>query len=111
MQIYICDQDEVNNNFCNSTEIGEFIVTPNNTELAKNLIFTTAIHLKDPGQPIHYDIKNTGYYCVTTSAFTSGQTYSAILEFRNAYGELPAAQIAKLPFYGGITIAYAVIGA
>lgn len=37
--------------------------------------------------------------------------YTATVEFRNAYGELPAAQIAKLPFYGGITIVYAVIGA
>jgi hypothetical protein len=36
--------------------------------------------------------------------------YTAAVEFRNAYGELPAAQIAKLPFYGGITIVYAVIG-
>ena len=32
------------------------------------------------------------------------------MTFRNAYGELPAAQIAKLPFYGGLTIVYAVIG-
>lgn len=36
--------------------------------------------------------------------------YKAAVEFRNAYGELPAAQIAKLPFYGGLTIVYAVIG-
>lgn len=35
--------------------------------------------------------------------------YTATVEFRNAYGELPAAQIAKLPFYGGITLVYAVI--
>lgn len=33
-----------------------------------------------------------------------------MVEFRNAYGELPAAQIAKLPFYGGLTIVYAVVG-
>lgn len=33
-----------------------------------------------------------------------------MVEFRNAYGELPAAQIAKLPFYGALTIVYAVIG-
>lgn len=32
------------------------------------------------------------------------------MEFRNSYGELPAAQIAKLPFYGGLTITYAVLG-
>lgn len=36
--------------------------------------------------------------------------YKGAVIFRNAYGELPAAQIAKLPFYGGLTIAYAVIG-
>lgn len=40
----------------------------------------------------------------------SGDDYKAVVEFRNAYGELPAAQIAKLPFYGGLTIVYAVIG-
>lgn len=36
--------------------------------------------------------------------------YTALVEFRNAYGELSGAQIAKLPFYGGLTIVYAVIG-
>lgn len=37
--------------------------------------------------------------------------YEVIVEFRNAFGELQAAQIAKLPFYGGIAILYAVVGA
>jgi len=55
-------------------------------------------------------VKKTGYYCVGTTAF-SQDDYTAIVEFRNAFGELPAAQIAKLPFYGGLTITYAVIGA
>jgi hypothetical protein len=55
-------------------------------------------------------VKKTGYYCVGTTAF-SNDDYTAIVEFRNAFGELPAAQIAKLPFYGGLTITYAVIGA
>lgn len=84
----------------------------NVTEISKNLLFTKAVHLKDPGLPINYAIKKTGYYCVGTTAFSpSDVTYTATVEFRNAYGELPAAQIAKLPFYGGITIVYAVIGA
>lgn len=41
----------------------------------------------------------------------SGQDYKAVVTFRNSYGELPAAQIAKLPFYGALAIVYAVIGA
>lgn len=84
----------------------------NATEISKNLIFTKAVHLKDPGLPINYEIKKTGYYCVGTTAFSPPTVeFTATVEFRNAYGELPAAQIAKLPFYGGITIVYAVIGA
>ena len=96
--------------FCNATQIGEFILSPNATD-SKNLIFTKAVHLTNPGDPINYGIKNTGYYCVGTTAFTpSDVQYTATVEFRNAYGEMPAAQIAKLPFYGGITIVYAVVG-
>lgn len=66
-----------------------------------------AIHLEDP-KPIHYSIKKTGYYCVVTDSF-SAERYNAVTEFRNAYGELPATQIPKMPFYGGMSILYAVV--
>lgn len=83
----------------------------NATEHSQNLIYTTAIHLKDPSQPINYEIKKTGYFCVGSTGYTpEGIEYKAVVEFRNAFGELPAAQIAKLPFYGGLAIVYAVIG-
>lgn len=109
---YICDQETINNGFCNSNHTGEFLFQPNATDLSKNALYTKAINLKDPGPPTNYPIVKTGYYCVGTTAFSpSDVEYTATVEFRNAYGELPAAQIAKLPFYGGITIVYAVIGA
>ncbi|KAL2075581.1 hypothetical protein VTL71DRAFT_524 [Oculimacula yallundae] len=109
---FICDTESIDNGFCNSNHTGEFLMAPNATEISKNLLFTKAVHLKDPGLPINYAIKKTGYFCVGTTAFSpSDVQYTATVEFRNAYGELPAAQIAKLPFYGGITIVYAVIGA
>ena len=57
---------------------------------------------------MNYPVKKTGYYCVGTYGF-SAEDYRAVVEFRNAYGELQAAQIAKLPFYGGLTIVYAVM--
>lgn len=79
----------------------------NATEKSKNLILTDAIHLKD-SKPIKYEIKKTGYYCVLTDKYTAND-YTAVVEFRNAYGELPATQIPKLPFYGGITILYALV--
>jgi len=109
---YICDTETINNGYCNSNHTGEFLMAPNATDLSKNALYTKAIHLKDPGPTINYPILKTGYYCVGTTAFSpSNVEYTAMVEFRNAYGELPAAQIAKLPFYGGITIVYAVIGA
>lgn len=59
-------------------------------------------------------IKNTGYYCVGTVSESTNEwngDFNGYAEFREAYGELPAAQIPKLPFYGILTIAYAVMGA
>jgi Lung seven transmembrane receptor len=83
----------------------------NATERSNNMIYTEAVHLKDPGQPVNYEIKKTGYFCVGSAGYTpEGIEYIATVEFRNAFGELPAAQIAKLPFYGGLTIVYAVVG-
>lgn len=37
--------------------------------------------------------------------------FEAVVEFRNAYGELSATLIPQLPFYGGITIVYALMAA
>jgi hypothetical protein len=101
----------VKNGYCNGTEIGEFILAQNATDISKNLVETQAVDLTN-SQPIHYNVKSTGYYCIDTIAYSKEDLeYTAIVEFRNAYGELPAAQIAKLPFYGGLTIVYAVVGA
>jgi hypothetical protein len=67
-----------------------------------------AVHLKDP-PAINYPIKRTGYYCVGTFGYDV-EEYSAVVEFRNAFGELPAAQIVKLPFYAAFTLVYALLG-
>ena len=36
--------------------------------------------------------------------------YNAIVEWRNAFGELNAAEYPKLAFYGALAIVYALIG-
>ena len=94
--------------FCKDEQLGEFILSTNASE-SKSPVISQTIHTKDPGDPLRYEVKRTGYYCVGTYAPEESE-YKAVIEFRNAYGELPAAQIAKLPFYGGLTIVYAVIG-
>ncbi|KAF6814397.1 lung seven transmembrane domain-containing protein [Colletotrichum sojae] len=106
-KIGICQDQYVQKGFCNETDIGNFIIDPEAAAKSKNMIETKAIHLKKP-QSTKYMIHKTGYYCVLTDRFTSDE-YTAVVEFRNAYGELPATQIPKLPFYGGITILYALV--
>ncbi|KAI4092543.1 MAG: hypothetical protein LQ344_003389 [Seirophora lacunosa] len=105
---YVCTQPNIDRKFCNSTQLGEFILSPNASD-SRNQIMSKKINLKDPQVP-KYDVKRTGYYCVSSFPFTEDAQYKGRIEFRNAYGKLPAAQIPKLPFYAGITIVYAVIG-
>ncbi|KAM4055374.1 lung seven transmembrane receptor domain-containing protein [Hirsutella rhossiliensis] len=107
MQLELCHDESVQNGRCNSTDLGQFILAPNATEKSNAVILTKAIHLNDPA-PVKYAIKKTGYYCVITDVFTA-ETYGLVTEFRNAYGELLATQIPKLPFYGGMTILYALV--
>ncbi|KAI7462567.1 integral membrane protein [Hortaea werneckii] len=104
---FICDQTNVDAGFCSKDDVGSFILADNATDVSKSEIISETIHLKDP-KAVNYHIAHTGYYCVGTYAF-SEHDYTAVVEFRNAFGELPAAQIAKLPFYAAITVVYAFL--
>lgn len=103
----ICDPENVAKNLCKEEDIGKWILAQNATEKAQSLILTQAVHLKN-SSPINYPIKKTGYYCVAAYGY-SEDDFMGVVEFREAYGELPATQIPKLPFYGGITILYAIV--
>ena len=104
----ICDASNVDAKICTEDQLGSFVLTDNATDVSTSPIISKAIHLNDP-DALKYPVRKTGFYCVSTYAY-SGEDYKAVVTFRNSYGELPAAQIAKLPFYGGLTIVYAVIG-
>ncbi|KAI0851774.1 lung seven transmembrane receptor-domain-containing protein [Daldinia vernicosa] len=107
-KVLICDEESIKAGFCKDTDIGKWILSPNATEKSENFILTEAIHLNS-SHPIHYEIKKTGYYCIAAYGFGNTNEFMGVAEFREAYGELPATQIPKLPFYGGITILYAVV--
>ncbi|KAM5345543.1 hypothetical protein ACJ41O_011404 [Fusarium nematophilum] len=105
----VCDKDFVEQGLCNTTDIGKFILDQDADKKSSTLILTKAVHL-NKASPINYSIKKTGFYCVVTQGFKTDK-YEAVVEWRNAYGELQATQIPKLPFYGGMTILYALIAA
>ncbi|XP_014554017.1 hypothetical protein COCVIDRAFT_106194 [Bipolaris victoriae FI3] len=113
---YICDDESIKLKLCNETHKGEWVLAEDVDNISQMYIRTAAINLNDP-KPINYPISTgekkvsikTGYYCVAAAAQDSRLQYEAVVVFRNAYGELQAAQIAKLPFYGGITLVYFLV--
>ena len=106
-KIFVCGDPEVSANLCKQEQLGEFILDAETEAKSHNPVITKSIHLKEP-EEIIYPVKKTGYYCVLTWA-PEGTDYKAKAEFRNAYGELQASQIAKLPFYGALTVVYALL--
>ncbi|KAK2744383.1 hypothetical protein FQN57_004278 [Myotisia sp. PD_48] len=104
----LCDPKNVEKKLCDETALGSYILSPNATQNSKSPIYSRAMDLTNP-EPIKYPVAKTGFYCVSTYPF-SGKEYKGVIVFRNAYGELPATQVPKLPFYGGLTIVYAVLG-
>ncbi|KAF9776496.1 hypothetical protein IL306_005310 [Fusarium sp. DS 682] len=105
----VCGEDFVKQGYCNKTDIGKFILNPDVDKKSSSVVLTKAVHLNDAA-PINYAIKKTGYYCVLTDVVNT-KKYDLVVEFRNAYGELEATQIPKLPFYGGMSILYALLAA
>ncbi|KKA27368.1 hypothetical protein TD95_004927 [Thielaviopsis punctulata] len=105
--LVLCDNAQIAAGTCKQSDYGQFLLSPNATSSSLTLIHNQAVHLNNP-HVNSYPIKKTGYYCVFTEPFTT-EKYDAVAVFRNAYGELPATQVPKLPFYGGITILYAVV--
>ncbi len=105
--MFICDTASVERGLCTQEHFGEFLV---NNSTRPGSIFTKAVDLSEP-KPYKYYITETDYYCVATFGMGDQVQYNAIVEWRNAFGELNAAEYPKLPFYGGLAIVYALIGA
>jgi hypothetical protein len=108
VQVTICDDENVKIGLCDKDGLGSYILAENATDKSRSPLVSMAVHLKDP-KPIKYPVARTGFYCVSTHAYF-GDDYKGVVSFRNAYGELAAPLIPKLPFYGALTIVYAVIG-
>uniref|UniRef100_A0A1E5RGT7 Membrane protein PTM1 n=1 Tax=Hanseniaspora osmophila TaxID=56408 RepID=A0A1E5RGT7_9ASCO len=130
---YICDDYAIDLNMCNSSQKNEFIVTDkiydpetdtNKTSAAE--IFTFHQNYKGfyhgdgssneeeageaavQDQIFKYSVQKTGYYCVTTYSSKADLKYKAVVNFRNAFGQLPASEVNNLALYGLLAVFYAV---
>ena len=105
----ICDETTLAEELCIEEDRGQFLIDPTARNDTRLSILTKSVNLDDP-LPMRYDIKHTSYYCVSTLSLDT-KDYQGVVEFRNSYGELPAAEYFNLPFYGALAIVYVVIGA
>lgn len=106
---YICDSSAISDSLCTEDQYGLFIVANETTEDPLYAqIYTTKVELQNP-QAIHYPVRKTGYYCVSTFMSDPSNDFKAAVVFQNAYGKLPATQIPKLLFFGFAALAYAVV--
>lgn len=131
--IYLCDASAVNDGLCTSTQQGRFLLNTENGTTDGTSIYSEGISFLQSSpavgnndnnndtlnglsdaHPVKYTVNSTGYYCVSVApvgntAWTAH--YDAVVEFRNAYGELPGSDYPKLLFYGALSIIYLIIGA
>lgn len=111
---YICDEYAIDLGLCDSSHKNEYIVhdtildptTGENKTLSSTVstFYQTEIGKHDPD----YKVLSTGYYCIATYSSDDSAKFSGTINFRNAFGQLPAAEINKLPLYGLLAIFYLV---
>ena len=103
---FICDDYAINDlKLCKEEQKGQFIVNANQTYFT---ILTSQITQLGPVKEISYPINETGYYCVSTFSVDKDAKYRGTINFQNAFGQLNASEIPKLPAYGILTLCYAI---
>lgn len=105
---YICTDHLVNEGLCTPDQMYQFIVNDNITTSAP--VKTTV--LTDLGtNDFSYVVGETGYYCIAAINPPFGgklNNFEMIVNFHNAFGNLPASQIPLLALYGLLAVVYAV---
>ncbi|CDK28035.1 unnamed protein product [Kuraishia capsulata CBS 1993] len=106
---YLCSEELVAKGLCDTSELYQFIVNKNVTPKAEIL---TSFLTSYGDNGLRYNISKTGYYCVACSSpldlGKSQNEFIVQVNFQNSYGNLPAAEIPKLKFYGLLAVLYAV---
>lgn len=105
---YVCDEGAIASNMCKKEQLGEFIISPSVNKTSYAEMLTKKVGIQKP-QAVRYNLKKSGFYCVSTVASSRHLKFKGAALFHNAFGELSASQIPKLPFYGGMALAYALI--
>lgn len=111
---YVCDDYAIELSLCDAEHKNEFIVrdiaydpfTETNRTLVNQVMTfsqdTVGLH------DTKYPVLKTGYFCVAAISSSDNTKFNAVINFRNAYGNLAAAEVNKLPLYGLLAIGYVI---
>lgn len=102
----LCQDREIDMGLCGPLDHNRFLFD----RLLNYTLYFNGVYNLDTRDPVKVDITQTGYYCIEAlSIDPSNRYFSADVEFRNAYGQLTAADYPKLAFYAGVSLYYAVV--
>ncbi|CAG8731150.1 15595_t:CDS:2, partial [Gigaspora margarita] len=94
-------------NHCSESQLGSIIFDKNASSITTHVFISTATS----DQSYIYHVNKTGFYCVAAlPSNKTSQNFIIKIDWRNPYGELPASDYPKLPFYGLLSLVYLVIG-
>ncbi|CAG8433805.1 12494_t:CDS:10 [Ambispora gerdemannii] len=112
-KVLICNKEALEKKYCNDTQYGSFIVPDKDPGTLDTKAFKFSGTSGTSETKYTYNkVEKTGYYCVAATKVEEdgGGTFSAIIDWRNPYGELPGSDYPKLPFYGLLSLVYLGIG-
>ncbi|KAL6926084.1 hypothetical protein ACO0SA_002652 [Hanseniaspora valbyensis] len=110
----ICDEEAIANDMCNSTQKNQFLIEPEiydpitETNKTANAEILTFYQNHTGLYDLKYKVEKSGYYCALTFANNGNLKYSSVVNFRNAFGQLPASEVNNLALYGLLAVFYAV---
>lgn len=104
IRYYVCSDKAIELGLCDNSQRGNFLTDGD----VSNTTVATGLADRLGKVPLTYHVERTGYYCVATFTGT-GDTLVGNVNFQNAFGNLSASEIPKLPAYGILTVCYAVM--
>ncbi|TPX39806.1 hypothetical protein SeMB42_g03850 [Synchytrium endobioticum] len=117
-QLVICGTaDTIKSGACPESDKGKVIVNttsshPPTSAILNELHHFNAQYLNRTGTDVvrfSYQVNTTGFYCVAAMSMQN-IPFIATVEWENPYGQLPAIEYPKLPFYGFLSIIFMIIG-
>ncbi|KAG0036092.1 hypothetical protein BGZ82_004702 [Podila clonocystis] len=111
--LYICDTEALKAQVCNEADKGKAIIDTSIASSVQSKVLDFTVEEEQGDQFFFYPIHKTGFYCVKAwpvMVNNKETIYEGHVRFNNHHGALAGSDYPKLPFYGALSLTYAVIG-